>query len=49
MIFNNSTSSKKLMDEGFMDLLESMFLIGLVLDVSGNVQYVNPHFLRITG
>jgi len=49
MIFNNNISSKKLINDGFMDLLESMFLIGLVLDVSGNVQYVNPHFLRITG
>lgn len=32
-----------------MDLLESMFLIGLVLDNEGIVKYVNPHFLRITG
>jgi two-component system, OmpR family, phosphate regulon sensor histidine kinase PhoR len=49
MIFNNKKTDDKLMTEGFMELLESMFLIGLVLDLDGNIKYINPHFLRITG
>ncbi|NMB70262.1 PAS domain S-box protein [candidate division WWE3 bacterium] len=49
MLFNTKQTDDQLIRTGFMELLESMFLIGLVLDIEGTVKYVNPHFLRITG